>query len=58
VSGRGFSVGTGFISSHFALDFAYSHEQYDEQKGTYEGVTYFTNNYESDRFSLSLIVYF
>ena len=58
VSGRGFSVGTGFISSHFALDFAYSHEQYDEQKGTFEGVTYFTNNYESDRFSLSLIVYF
>ncbi len=58
VSGRGFSVGTGFISSHFALDFAYSHDQYDEQTWTDAGVNDFTNNYQADRFSLSLIVYF
>jgi len=58
VSGTGFSVGTGFISSSFALDVAYSREQYDEQKWTDAGVTDFTNNYYADRFSLSLIVYF
>jgi long-subunit fatty acid transport protein len=58
VSGRGFSVGTGFISSHFALDFAYSHDQYDEQTWSDAGVNDFTNNYQADRFSLSLIVYF
>ncbi len=58
VSGRGFSVGTGFISSHFALDFAYSHDEYDEQTWTDAGVNDFTNNYQADRFSLSLIVYF
>jgi hypothetical protein len=58
VSGRGFSVGTGFISTSFALDFAYSREQYDEQKWTDAGLTDFTNNYSAARFSLSLIVYF
>jgi len=58
VSGRGFSVGTGFISTSFALDFAYSREQYDEQKWTDAGVTDFTNDYRSDRYSLSLIIYF
>lgn len=58
VSGTGFSVGTGFISSSFALDFAYSRDTYDEQKWTDAGVTDFTNNYHSDRFSLSLIIYF
>jgi opacity protein-like surface antigen len=58
VSGIGFSAGTGFISNSFALDFAYSHEKYDEQKWTDAGVTYYTSNYGADRFSLSLIVYF
>jgi hypothetical protein len=58
VSGVGFSAGTGFISSSFALDFAYSREKYDEQTWTDEGIADFTNNYRSDRFSLSLIVYF
>ncbi|HCV42901.1 MAG TPA: hypothetical protein DGH68_05420 [Bacteroidetes bacterium] len=58
VGGKGYSAGTGFISSSFALDFAYSHEQYDEQKWTDAGGTDFTNNYAFDRFSLSLIVYF
>jgi predicted porin len=58
VTGRGFSVGTGFISSHFALDVAYSHDQYDEQTWSDAGANDFTNNDQSDRFSLSLIVYF
>jgi len=58
VTGMGFSAGTGFISNSFALDFAYSREQYDEQKWTDAGVTDFTSNYRVDRFSLSLIVYF
>jgi hypothetical protein len=58
VKGTGYSAGTGFISSGFALDFAYSHEQYDEQSWTDTGVTDYTNNYSTDRFSLSLIIYF
>jgi hypothetical protein len=58
VSGIGYSVGTGFISSSFALDFAYSREQRDEQTWTDAGVTDFTSNYRADRFSLSLIIYF
>lgn len=58
VAGTGFSAGTGFISNNFALDFAYSREQYDEQQWTDAGVSDFTNNYNFDRFSLSLIVYF
>jgi opacity protein-like surface antigen len=58
VSGTGYSAGTGFISNNFALDFAYSHEQYDEQTWKDAGVTYYTTNYNTDRFSLSLIVYF
>jgi opacity protein-like surface antigen len=58
VSGTGFSAGTGFISSSFALDFAFSRERHEEQKWTDEGLTDFTNNYRSDRYSLSLIVYF
>ncbi|MBP1655057.1 MAG: hypothetical protein H6Q28_1613 [Bacteroidetes bacterium] len=58
VSGKGYSVGTGFISSSFALDFAYTREMYDEQTWTDAGLTDFTNNYTANRFSLSLIVYF
>jgi long-subunit fatty acid transport protein len=58
LSGIGYSAGTGFISGSFALDFAYSHEKYDEQQWTDAGQTDFTNQYEADRFSLSLIVYF
>jgi len=58
VSGIGYSAGTGFISSSFALDFAYTREKYDEQTWTDQGVTDFTNTYTVDRFSLSLIVYF
>jgi opacity protein-like surface antigen len=60
VSGKGFSVGTGFISTSFALDFAYSRDIYDEQKWTDPslGLTDFTSNYSADRYSLSLIVYF
>lgn len=58
VSGKGFSAGTGFISSSFALDFAYTREMYDEQTWTDAGITDFTSNYTADRFSLSLIVYF
>lgn len=58
VGGMGFSVGTGFISNNFSLDFAYSREKYDEQKWTDMELTDFTGNYSVDRFSLSLIVYF
>ena len=58
VTGIGYSVGTGFISSSFALDFAYSREEYDEQEWTDAGVQDFSNNYRADRFSLSLIIYF
>ena len=57
VSGIGFSAGTGFISGSFALDFAYSHDQY-EQKWIDAGKTDFSYNYNVDRFSGSLIVYF
>lgn len=58
VTGFGFSVGTGFISNSFALDFAYSRDEYDEQKWAYEGLTYYASNYNASRFSLSLIIYF
>lgn len=58
VKGTAYSAGTGFISNSFALDFAYSHEQHDEQTWKDAGVTYYTTNYNTDRFSLSLIVYF
>jgi hypothetical protein len=58
VTGTGYSVGTGFISGAFALDFAYAHDEYDEQSWTDAGATDFTGNYSADRFSLSLIVYF
>jgi opacity protein-like surface antigen len=58
VSGFGYSAGTGFISSSFALDFAYTREKYDEQTWTDQGVTDFSNTYHVDRFSLSLIIYF
>jgi long-subunit fatty acid transport protein len=58
IKGTGYSAGTGFISNSFALDFAYSHELHDEQTWKDAGVTYYTTNYNADRFSLSLIVYF
>ena len=58
VGGHGFSAGTGFISNAFALDFAYSREQRDEQKATGGGPADFSNTYTVDRYSLSLIVYF
>lgn len=61
VGGRGFTVGTGFISTSFALDFAYSMDKYDEQTYTGytgPGMTDFTYNYRTDMFSGSLIVYF
>ncbi len=55
-SGIGFSVGTGFISNSFALDFAFSHDQYD-QKWTDAGKTDFSYSYNVNRFSGSIIVY-
>jgi hypothetical protein len=58
VGGTGFSVGTGFISSSFALDVAYSRDTHDEQTWTDAGAKDFSRSYTADRFSLSLIVYF
>ncbi|MBI5473512.1 MAG: hypothetical protein HY961_14305 [Ignavibacteriae bacterium] len=56
VSGIGFSVGTGFISGSFALDFAFSHDQYD-QTWTDAGKTDYSYKYNVNRVSGSVIVY-
>jgi hypothetical protein len=56
VSGTGFTVGTGFISQSFALDFAYSRSKWEQSYQMVGGNITATNTVQM--VSASLIIYF
>ncbi len=56
VSGTGFTVGTGFISQSFALDFAYSRSKWKQSWQLVGGSLENTNTFQM--VSASLIIYF